>query len=261
MAIDKAEENAEQTEEEQEEKTVDSTVDADKAAEKSKAKVDPLVELQKFVEGEKSKVQSAFEKKASTSQRAAEEALQKMADAEERTRKTEERLRNLEQQRNKVEEERLSQLEGGDVLIQLRRELLERERLLSDRETEASKKYAAGEFGLKVFHAQKFAKEYELGDDYEKLLEAKTPEDMEKLALKLQLDKLKKDLDTAKAGQKKEPDKKDEDELNPDSGAHTAKAPTKYTDDQIITLFNEGKLTGSKWQKKVKDILDKLQGG
>ncbi len=249
-----------------------STVDPTKVTEEKETKdKEQKEELypKSYVDAEKSKVQSTFEKKQRAAERKAEELGTEVTGLKSTLAKLQERLNLAERERDRVIEDQLGQTPEGQQLLLVRKELQQKMKDLDARELEVNQKYELGTRGLKVADALGLAKEHEI-EDYTVLLDAGSYHEMETKALKLKNEKLLAELagkqtkakatDSKKDGKEESGESEDTD-LHIDSGANSTAAPNKLKDDDFIKLYGEGKLIGTQYDKRAKQILDKLTKG
>ena len=223
MSKKNAEANADQTEAGQE---VDAeTVETEEVAEP--------VFTQKQVDVEKSKVQSAFEKKLAAERREREASVNRLSEMEKLIQVATAKQKQVEEERESRFLEEIESLPEGQKMSALYRKLKEREERLEGLEKAAGEKYQAGEYGLKVSHAHKFAEDY--GIEWKTLMDAKDERSMETMALKLKAENLEKELEAVKSAPKpkktEEPeedeDKEDKNPVHIDSGTRTTGQPKR----------------------------------
>jgi len=252
MSKKDAEVNAEQTELEQEETVVDA-VDAEDTTDPK----EQVVSL-KQMEEEKSKVQSAFEKKLALQKKEREGIEARLSDMEKQLQLETYRRKQAESEQ---ETRFLAEIEGlpeGQKISALYRKLKEREERLEGLERMAGEKYNAGEYGLKVSHAHKFAEEY--GVDWKALIDAKDEKSMEALALKMKAEKLEEELKAVKEGKPKAKEGVEEMEgktpAHIDSGTRTTAQPKR-----LFTLKEIESMDMDTYAKYEDQILKQMYGG
>jgi hypothetical protein len=218
---------------------------------------------QKQVEEEKSKVQSAFEKKLAAERREKEATAGRLSEMEKLIQVATAKQKQVEDERESRFLEEIESLPEGQKMSALYRKLKEREERLDGLERAAGEKYQAGEYGLKVSHAHKFAEDY--GIEWKTLMDAKDERGMETMALKLKAENLEKELEAVKSAPKpkktEEPEEDEVEDKNPvhiDSGTRTTGQPKrlfsvkeieamdletfKQYEPQIMRQMGEGKI-------------------
>jgi len=207
---------------------------------------------EKEVEAEKAKVQSAFEKKYAAEKKAKDDVLARLAQLEHEREADKVLLEHEKAEKERQFLDQLGDLPEGAKLQAIYNQLADREKKLSEREAQANQKYNAGEFGLKLGHAHRLGKEYEV--DWESLMDTKTESEMETKALKLKAEKLEKELEAAKAAPKESTQKPEETEtdgeapVHLDSGVRVTGQPKRvFTEKEIQRVLADD--TGKLWQK------------
>ncbi len=163
----------------------DQDQDQDKPQAETEAKTDDGTDktVKTYTQEEVSKIQSTFEKKAREAERQATQYKQQLDQTNQSISTMQEQLNRLTTDLEAKELAGIEDIPQGQKIIQLTRQLRQKESDLIKQQTEFSKTQAAALEGLKFKDALALAKEYDI--DADELMECNTYQDMLSKTLKI----------------------------------------------------------------------------